>query len=91
MAIHLLASALNPAISSALVPTWLASRSSWHSFVSWSEAHFGQEFRIDLWGTPITATFAINLVYPGDTLTTSIFTAESGPRSFIAGLSPEAD
>jgi hypothetical protein len=53
----------------------------------------GQEFRIGLvGGTPITSSFVRSTsVYPGDTVNPpSIFMAESGPRSFIAGLSLEA-
>jgi hypothetical protein len=52
-----------------------------------------QEFRIGfVGGTPITSSFVRSTsVYPGDTVNPpSIFTAESGPRSFIAGLSLEA-
>jgi hypothetical protein len=53
----------------------------------------GQEFRIGfVGGTPITSNFVRSTsVYPGDTVNPpSIWTAESGPRSFIAGLSLEA-
>ena len=53
----------------------------------------GQEFQIGfVGGTPITSSFVpFTSVCPGDTLNPpSIFTAESGPRSFIAGLSLEA-
>lgn len=53
----------------------------------------GQEFRIGfVGGTPITSTYVpFTSVYPGDTLNPpSIFTAESGPRPFIAGLTLEA-
>ncbi|HXJ39010.1 MAG TPA: hypothetical protein VNH18_07010, partial [Bryobacteraceae bacterium] len=53
----------------------------------------GQEFRIGfVGGTPITSTYVpLTLAYAGDTVNPpSIFTAESGPRSFIAGLSLEA-
>src|SRR5437588_3312993 len=53
----------------------------------------GQEFRIGfVGGTPITSTYVpFTSVYAGDTLNPpSIFTAESGPGSFMAGLSLEA-
>jgi hypothetical protein len=53
----------------------------------------GQEFRIGfLGGTPVTSNFVRSTsVYSGDTVNSpSIFTAESGPRSFLAGLSLEA-
>ena len=52
-----------------------------------------QEFRIGfVGGTPITSSYVpLTSVYPGDTVNPpSIFTAESGPRSFIAGLCLEA-
>ncbi len=53
----------------------------------------GQEFRVGfVGGTPITSSYVpFTSAYAGDTLNSpSIFTAESGPRSFIAGLSLEA-
>ena len=53
----------------------------------------GQEFRIGfVGGTPIASSFVQSTsVYGGDTVNPpSIFTVESGPRSFIAGLSLEA-
>jgi hypothetical protein len=53
----------------------------------------GQQFRIGfVGGTPITSTYVpLTSAYPGDTANPpSIFTAESGPRSFMAGLSLEA-
>jgi hypothetical protein len=53
----------------------------------------GQEFRIGfVGGAPITSNFVRSIsVYPGDPINPpSIFTAESGQRSFIAGLSLEA-
>lgn len=53
----------------------------------------GQELRIGLeGGTPITSSFAPSgSFYPGDPLNPpSLWSAVSGPRSFIAGLSLEA-
>ena len=53
----------------------------------------GQEFRIGfVGGTPITSSYVpVTSVYPGDPINPpSIFTAETGPRSFIAGITLEA-
>ena len=54
---------------------------------------FGQEFRVGLvGGTPITSSFVpATSFYPGDAVNPpSIWTAASGPRTFLAGLSLEA-
>ncbi len=53
----------------------------------------GQEFRIGFAaGTPITSSFVpATSIYPGDPVNPpSIFTAEGGPRSLLAGASLEA-